>query len=72
MNEKFLEVLKSHYIGNINEIKLDNRLKEDLGFDSLTLVGLIVDIEEALNFEFDDAALDPSKLITLQDLVNLL
>ena len=50
----------------------DMKLKEDLGFDSLTLVNLIVDIEEALDIEFDISLLEPGKMNTLGDLLRLM
>ena len=39
--------------------------------DSLSLVAVIVDMEERLDITFDDGDLDPAKLITVSDLVEL-
>lgn len=46
-------------------------LKEDLGLDSLSLVSVIVGIEEKLDVQFDDGDLDPAKLLTVADLAGL-
>lgn len=54
-----------------DEIKKSTILKEDLGFDSLKMVQLIVSLEEAFNFEFSESDLDPEKLITVADLYTL-
>lgn len=53
------------------EIKKDMRLKEDLGFDSLLIVSLILDIEEYMSIIFNESDLDPSELLTVQDLADL-
>lgn len=44
---------------------MSHRLKEDCGLDSLSLVAVIVDMEERLDITFDDGDLDPAKLITV-------
>lgn len=43
--------------------EMSHRLKEDCGLDSLSLVAVIVDMEERLDITFDDGDLDPAKLI---------
>ena len=48
------------------------KLKEDLGFDSLTLVNLVIDIEEALDITFDISLLEPSNMNTIDDLLKLM
>ena len=51
--------------------EMSHRLKEDCGLDSLSLVAVIVDMGERLDITFDDGDLDPAKLITVSDLVEL-
>ena len=46
-------------------------LKLDLGLDSLSLVAVVVGLEEALGVEFDESNLDPQTLVTVADLVRL-
>ncbi len=43
-------------------IKPDMNLSEDLGFDSLGLVELIVELEDRFDIEIDESDLDPSQL----------
>lgn len=56
--------------GYVDE-KLNNDncdLKEELGFDSLLFVELVVEIEEAFGFEFDVNAIDMKNLRYLGEL----
>lgn len=52
-------------------VKESDRFKEDLGLDSLNLVSLIVAVEDALQIEFDAAALDPEVLVDVHSLITL-
>lgn len=56
---------------NINDITDKLLIKEELGFDSLTFVRLLVEIEEKLEIVFDDADLDPGTLIIYSDIETL-
>ena len=47
------------------------RLREDLGFDSLNLTELIIALEIAFSIEFQMEDLDPAKLNTTSDLYAL-
>ena len=49
----------------------NTRLREDLGFDSLKMVELVVSLEEALAIRVDEADLDPQTLETVGDLYGL-
>lgn len=48
-----------------------DRLKEDCGLDSLSLVSVVVALEEAAGVTFDDGDLDPAALRTVRDLITL-
>ena len=52
-------------------ITAEQELKTDIGLDSLSLVAVIVGLEEKFGIEFDESDLDPSKIIRVQDLVEL-
>lgn len=54
------------------EIKPDDLLREDLGFDSLMLVTLIVLLEDEFQIVFMAADLDPFALTTVQDVEELI
>lgn len=46
-------------------------LEGDLGFDSLSLVSLVVALEESFRLTLDVADLDPERFHTVQDLYDL-
>lgn len=46
-------------------------LKEDLGLDSLRLVELMVELEEALGIQWEESDLDPAALTTVGDVYRL-
>lgn len=46
-------------------------LNEDLGFDSLRMVRLIIALEEEFNIIIDETDLDPRNLVTFGDVVKL-
>lgn len=54
-----------------NGITPEQELKEDLGLDSLSLVSVIVGLEEKFSVQFDESDLDPSKIVQVKDLVRL-
>lgn len=49
----------------------DCNLKEELGFDSLLMVELIIEIEEQLGFEFEAEEMDMKRLRSYQNLLEL-
>lgn len=51
-----------------SEAKVDSKLAEDLGFDSLDEVELIMYVEEKFDIQISDE--DASGLITIGDVVN--
>ena len=53
-------------------ISADMKLSEDLGFDSLSLVELIVDLEDRFDIEIDESDLDPSQLKTVGQIYSLI
>ena len=55
----------------VDDIEESNDLKEDLGLESLSLVSVIVEIEDSCNILFDDADLDPAGITSVYDLLKL-
>jgi acyl carrier protein len=53
------------------EIEEGSLLKKDLGLDSLSLVSVIVALEDSFHFVFEDADLDPGLIQTVKNLVTL-
>lgn len=54
-----------------DSVSLNQELKTDIGLDSLSLVSVIVSLEEKFGIEFNESDLDPGKMIRVQDLVEL-
>lgn len=67
------EYLKKEFFLDENQ-SLDRNLtlKDDLAIDSLSLVETIINIEDDFGIEFKDSDLDPSHLITMDDICNLI
>ena len=53
-------------------ITSDMNLSEDLGFDSLSLVELIVDLEDRFDIEIDESDLDPGLIKTVGQIYTLI
>lgn len=58
-----------------NDINIENlkqfHLVNDLGFDSMQVIDLIMEIEQKFNFEFDDEEMDMELICDFQELVLL-
>ena len=50
------------------DIHDETKLVEDLGFDSICFVNMIIAIEEVYNFSFDDDYINIKKLKTVKDI----
>lgn len=55
---------------DIEDIVSEASLIDDLGADSLTIVELVMSMEEMFEIEIDDD--DAEKLITVQDVINFI
>lgn len=55
-----------------SSVGMQDRLAEELGFDSLKIIELFVRAEEIYSIEIDETDLDPSKLKTVKDLFELI
>ena len=71
IDEKILEKVKSILIGQLElepeQIKLESRITEDLGADSLDTVELIMALEESFSIEITDE--DAEKMQTVRQVV---
>lgn len=56
-----------------DEETIDNetKLQEDLNMDSLSLVMLLVNLEETFGIELDESDMNPFDLITVQDVADM-
>jgi len=55
----------------INDIQDDNRLREDLMMDSLSLAELMINLEEVFDIIIDTGDLRPAGLVIVSDIVAL-
>ncbi len=56
--------------GSDNVNSTDN-LQSDLGLDSLMMVTLLVELEDKLKIELDEADMNPFDLVVVQDVIDL-
>ena len=68
LEDKVIAIIKEH--SNVDNILIMDTIKE-LGIDSLGIVELILDLEDNFLINFDDSELDPSKLVTVEDIILL-
>lgn len=67
--EKISKILSE--LSGIKEIKPEDDLKEDLALDSLSMVTLLLEIEETFEIELDESDMNPFDLNTVEDAVKL-
>ena len=58
-------------ISGSEKIALGATLQGDLGLDSLSMVTLLVEIEDAFSIELDAADMNPFQLTTVQSVIEL-
>lgn len=68
MLEKVVEILRQHT--DNPDIRPDSELKKDLGLDSLQVVSVVVEIEDALGVDIEERRV--AGLIVVQDLLDAL
>ena len=69
MLDKLKEILKSVVPGvNMDEVTAETRLVEDLSFDSLSMMMMSLEIEEAFDIRFEEAV----KFVTVGDVCEYL
>ena len=69
IEEKVKEIIADQFEINTENIKLTDRLVENFGADSLSVIELVVDIEEVFNISIPDEAFKTIK--TVGDVVTL-
>lgn len=69
MLDKLKEILKTVVPGvNMDEVTAETRLVEDLSFDSLSMMMMSLEIEEAFDIRFEEAV----KFVTVGDVCEYL
>lgn len=69
MREKVIQILFE--LSGKEVIENSNSLMDDLGLDSLLMVTLLIEIEDAFNIELDESDMNPFDLITVNDVIEL-
>lgn len=70
MLQEVREIIAEELSIDVEEIKLESTLSDDLGADSLDAVELVMAIEDAFDVEISDEV--ATKIKTVQDIVTLL
>lgn len=68
--EKYLVNELKKYL-QLNSNITSNQNLFDIGLDSLSLINLIIDIENSYKFEFDDSDMVLEKFSTIESIINL-
>lgn len=69
MKTQVNEILKEKSF--CDNITAELKLNEDLGYDSLNMVELMVELEEHFDIEIDESDLDPAALQTVEQVYAL-
>lgn len=67
--EKTSEIIKE--MSGLKTVRYDDLLVENIGLDSLKMVTLIIELEDAFGITFDESDMNPFNLITVKDAAEL-
>lgn len=68
-SEKVLAILTR--ISGEETVLVSHSLQEDLAMDSLAMVTLLIEIEDAFQFQLDESDMNPFDLTTVRDVLDL-
>ena len=69
LEEKICEILFE--LSGVEATNNNASLQADLALDSLAMVMLLIEIEEAFGIELDESDMNPFELNTVQDIIDL-
>jgi acyl carrier protein len=69
MSEIVYKIIKDILTDDVEKIKPEAKLIDDLGADSLTAVEIVMEIEKELGVDIDDSEVE--KIVTVQDVINI-
>ncbi len=69
LKENVHDILKK--LSCTEEVNDNDRLQEDLVLDSLAMVTLLIELEDTLNIQLDEADMNPFDLVTVADVIKL-
>ena len=69
MSEIVYKIIKDILTDDVEKIKPEAKLIDDLGADSLTAVEILMELEKELGVDIDDSEVE--KIVTVQDIINI-
>ena len=69
MSEIVYKIIKDILTDDVEKIKPEAKLIDDLGADSLTAVEIVMELEKELGVDIDDSEVE--KIVTVQDVINI-
>lgn len=69
IKQKVFDVIKQ--LSFSEQISESSRLQEDIGLDSLNMVNLLLELEEAFDIILDESSMNPFDLNTVYDVISL-
>ena len=69
MSEIVYKIIKDILTDDVEKIKPESKLIDDLGADSLTAVEIVMELEKELGVDIDDSEVE--KIVTVQDIINI-
>ena len=69
IKDTIYEILKD--ISGLDNITYNQNLQKELYLDSLSMVGLLIKIEDALDILLDESDMNPFELVTVEDVIKL-
>ena len=69
MSEVVYKIIKDILTDDVEKIKPEAKLIDDLGADSLTAVEIVMELEKKLGVDIDDSEVE--KIVTVQDVINI-
>lgn len=69
IEERIKDILSE--LSGEKSIETKARLQEDLSLDSLSMVTMLVEIEDSFSIELDEKDMNPFDLITVADVIKL-
>ena len=72
MKDKIINLIKQIVTGNkVKEVHLGSKLYEELGFDSMMAIRLLLSLEEECGLNLEEADIDLAQIETVADVVNV-
>ncbi len=69
IKEKVNKLLRE--LSGIESVNISDNLQDDLGLDSLSLVALLLELEDAFDIILNEVDMNPLDLITVEDVIYL-